>query len=105
MDVKTTQTKNLATIQKLIGLIRGWDAVWQTIDVLRTRADWYVTQKACKKALMQVCIKGVPRLPIEDGVLAHSTSWTIRDVLLLKMHLEKVWQLKAGALMPGSSST
>ena len=62
----------------------------QTIDVLRTCADWYVMQKACKKALMQVCTKGVPRLPIEDGVLAYSTSWTSRGVLLLKMHIAKV---------------
>ena len=96
----STQTRKLAT-QKLTELIRGWDAVWQTIDVPQTCADWYVTQKACKKALMQVCIKGVPRLPIEDGVLAYSTSWTIRGVLLLKMHIAKVLQLKAGALMPG----
>ena len=40
-------------------------------------------------------------MPVEDGVLAYSTSWTIRGVLLLKMHIAKVLQLKAGALMPG----
>ena len=40
-------------------------------------------------------------MPIEDGALAYSTSWTIRGVLLLKMHIAKVLQLKAGALMPG----
>ena len=100
----STQTKKLA-IQKLTDLTRGWDAVWQTIDVSRAFADWYATQKACEEAFTQACIKGVPVLPVDDEVLAYSTSWAFRGVLLMKMHIAKVQQLRAGAVMPGSSST
>ena len=54
-----------------------------------------------QEGLDQVYIKGVSRLPVGDGVLAYNTSWTIRGVLLLKMRIAKVLQLKAGAWMPG----
>ena len=87
--------------QKLTRLIRGWDVVWQEIDAPRTCADWYTRQLACKKALMQVCIKGVPRLPIDGGKLAYCTSWTFRGVFLLLMHVAKVSQFKTGDLLPG----
>ena len=50
---------------------------------------------------MQVCKHGVPRLPIEGGELAYCTSWTIRGVFLLLMHVAKVSQLKAGDLELG----
>ena len=98
MDLQALQQ---VAVQKLTQLIRGWDAVWQEIDAPRTWADWYTRQMACKQALMQVCIKGVPRLPIEGGELAYCTSWTIRGVFLLLMHVAKVSQLKAGDLELG----
>lgn len=97
----TCKHSRQVAVQKLTQLIRGWDAVWQEIDAPRTCADWYTRQMACKQALMQVCKHGVPRLPIEGGELAYCTSWTIRGVFLLLMHVAKVSQLKAGDLELG----
>ena len=98
---RTCKHSRKVALQKLTHLIRGWDAVWQEVDAPRTCADWYTRHMACKKALMEICIKGVPRLPIEGGELAYCTSWTIRGVFLLLMHVAKVSQLKAGDLELG----
>ena len=70
-------------VQRLTQFVRGGDAVWYEVDAPRTCADWYMRQLTCKKALMQVCSKGVPRLPIEGGELAYFTSWTIRGGISL----------------------